>query len=501
VRRLIVADSIRTPAGSFGNALLIEDGRVIEAGDASRLGGDATIEHRFQGGVLVPGFRDAHIHPLAYASAGISLEDATSIEQLRSIIGEVPSDGTIIGTGLDETRLDEGRLPTRHDLDVFDRPVLLHRVCGHIAVANTAALSMAGIGPDAADPPGGAFDRDQDGTPNGIVKETAIAAVVSRLPILPTTSEELLAALHRLARFGITTIGAVVMSSWSEHVESLVEVADDLPLRVHVLVESPSPRDISTASRMLDRPLLTFAGVKEFADGSLGGRTAALRRPYTDDAPNSGMLRLDTVETTPRARAALDHDGIVAVHAIGDLAVARVLDLFEGLIADGASPRSLRIEHASVTTDEDLRRMADLGVTACIQPSFLPSDAHWLPARLGTERASQSYRFASMRSFDIPLCGGSDAPVESPDPLLGIAAARDRAGFHPEEALAAEQALALFTTDGAALLGETTPLAPGSPADFVILNRDPVHSSAQELRGTRVLATWVGGREVHSAHS
>lgn len=498
MRRLVVADSIRTPSGSPGNALLIGDGQVIAAGDATEL--DAPLVDRYPGGVLVPGFRDAHIHPLAYATAGMVLEGVTDFADLRDRIRETFPDRVVVGMRLDETRLKEGHLPTRYDLDAFEHPVLLYRVCGHIAVANTAALTIAGVGPDVTDPPGGIFDRDADGVPNGILRETAITFVASRLPIRPPRPADVIGTLAELTRLGITAIGGVFMSSWSEHPEVLTEMADDLPLRIHAIVETSSPTDLAVIARKLDHRRLTFAGVKEFADGSLGGRTAALRRPYDDEPSTSGMLRL-TRDAVPRARVALEHDGIVAVHAIGDLAVARVLDLFETLIAEGADPHRLRVEHASMTSDEDIRRMADLGVTACIQPSFVPSDAPWLPRRIGAERAAGTYRFASMQAAGIPLCGGSDAPVESPDPLLGIAAARDRGGFTPDEALTAEQALALFTTSGALLLGEPPPLSPGSPADFVVLDRDPLLSSPMEIREAHVLATWVDGQEVSGFHS
>jgi predicted amidohydrolase YtcJ len=145
--------------------------------------------------------------------------------------------------------------------------------------------------------------------------------------------------------------------------------------------------------------------------------------------------------------------------------------------------------------------MADLGITACVQPAFVPSDAAWLPTRVGEARAALTYRFATLLAAGIPTCGGSDAPVEPPDPRAGMAAARDRAGFHLEESLTAEQALALFTTSAARSLGEPAPLAPGSPADFVVLDRDPVLVSAEELRRTRVLETWVAGQPAFQSSS
>lgn len=489
MRQLIVADSIRTPVGP-ATGLLIEGGRVIEVGDADGLRSNAE-EVRFPGAVVVPGFRDAHIHPLAMAAPGLNIAEATSIDWIRERIVDTP--GIVIGTGLDERNLAEQRLPTRSDLDDVDRPVLIYRVCGHVAVANTAALRAAGLDTAASDPPGGAFDRDAHGTPNGILRETAATLIAGHLDTPAATPEDLLDTLRSLVRLGITSIGAVVTSAWSERMDPLIELADDLPLRVHAIVEAPT--------RTLDHPLLTFGGVKVFADGSLGGRTAALREPYSDDGSTIGVLRLDRDSAITRARVALDGGGVVAVHAIGDRAIDATLETFEALIEEGAPADHLRVEHASITHDEQVRRMADLGVTACVQPAFVPSDAQWLPSRIGTARAAHTYRFATLLAAGIPTCGSSDAPVESPDPFAAMAAARNRSSFHPEESLSAAQAFALFTANGARSLGEAIPLTPGAPADFAVLDRDPLLVSPAELRSTRVIETWVGGRPIFQSSS
>jgi len=491
LKRLIVADSIRTPTGSSATGLLIDGGHVIEVGDARSLRSEDTLEVHYPAAVVIPGLRDAHLHPLGLASPGLDLGDIADITELRALIAQ--TEGTIIGSGLDEHTLSDGRLPTRHDLDDIDRPVLLYRVCGHIAIANTAALEAAGLDPATPDPVGGAIDRDHGGAPTGILRETAISLVASRLETAPVEPGRLLAVLQHLSTLGITSIGAVVTSSWSERTQPLIDLAGDLPLRVHAIVEALDQPTI----RALDHSLLMFGGVKAFADGSFGGRTAALREPYNDDPTTTGVLRLNRTDVISRARIALDAGGMVAVHAIGDLAIDEVLDCFETLIVDGAPPRRLRVEHASITDDEQLGRMADLGVTTCVQPAFLPSDAPWLSRRLGPVRAAHSYRFAAMHRAGIPTCGGSDAPVESPDPFAGMAAARDREGFHPEESLSAEQAFALFTTSASESLGEPVPLSPGAPADFAVVDRDPVLASPDSLRRTRVVATWVAGNEIY----
>jgi len=510
--RLFVADLVRTARGVSGDAVLVHEGKVVELGQADRLRSRDIPEEHFSGGALLPGLHDAHIHPVGYASAkgGLLLDGVPDISTLLSVLADADAhlDGgwALIGNRLDEERFSDRRLPTRHDLDtvIAERPVFLARVCGHIAVVNTAALEAAGIGPDASNPVGGSFDRDTDGNPNGVLREAAIGLVASVLKMPPVDTSALLETMRHLARLGLTSLGGIVDVSggvWTSgnELEILADIASDLPLRVCAFVIAPTSKDLETAARQIDRTSsrLRFGGAKEFADGSLGGHTAALQAPYADRPKDSGtLLMLNRSETLERAHAALALDGSVAIHAIGDRATSHVLDVFESLIDQGADPSRLRMEHASMLQGNDLRRMAETGVGACIQPAFVPSDGPWLEQRLGTRRAACTYRFATMARDGIHLAGGSDAPVESPSPFAGMAAARDRAGFWPEESLTANQALALFTDDAARLLGEPEPLSPGSPADFIIVDRDPVTASPTELRQARVLSTWVEGRKV-----
>ena len=241
---------------------------------------------------------------------------------------------------------------------------------------------------------------------------------------------------------------------------------------------------------------LRFLGLKGFADGGLGGHTAALRDPYSDAPQERGTLRLDIPHMTELARTSLALGGMVALHAIGDLACEQVLDVFEALIAEGADPSDLRMEHASVLTPGDIERFADLGVIASVQPAFLPSETTWLEKRVGPKRLPMTYPWASMMEAGITLAGGSDCPVEEPSPFNGLAAARDRAGIVPAQGLTPEAALALFT-DGAALaLREPQPLAVGTAATFMITNVDPIAGSPDQVRKTNVDSVWIDGEPV-----
>jgi predicted amidohydrolase YtcJ len=404
---------------------------------------------------------------------------------------------------MDDETLAEHRLPTRTDLDraVSDRPVLVHRYCGHVAVANTAALAAAGISAATADPPGGVIDRTAEGTPTGVLRETAIEVVSRALAGTSAVSpNDLVSTLTALASLGITSIGAMLRigdgpwSSLGNEVELLASVAEHLPLRVHGFVIANSIAELDEGRALLTgrSPRLRWAGLKRFADGSLGGHTAAMIDPFHDAPRERGTMRLSE---TDRALAAhcLELGGTVAIHAIGDLACRRVIDLFESL---GTPPHAGRIEHASVIEPADVHRMAELGVIGCVQPAFLGSESEWLAHRLGSARMSKAYPFASMVREGVTLAAGSDSPVEPPDPWAGMALARDRNGIVEEEALDPGAALDLFTTGAAAALHEARPLATGSPADMIVVDRDPIGSTPDELRTTRVHHVFVGGEEI-----
>jgi predicted amidohydrolase YtcJ len=509
---LLIGDGVRDPGGIHGDAVWTEDGRIVAIGRANDLRRPGLPECRLPG-VIVPGLRDAHFHPVGYAATlqRPSLKEATDLagvaEVLREAAAAHPPGTAVTALRLDDESLAEGRLPDRHFLDdaVPDHPVLLVRYCGHIAVANTRALDIAGIGPDTADPIGGTFDRDAGG-PNGILRETAIPLVSRPLSALAPAigTGQVIAAVTRLAAAGLTGLGAIVSLDeglWGgggNELETLLEAAPDIPLTLRVLVIAHTPEELRDAAIRLDAagPRISFLGLKAFSDGSLGGHTAALFAPYADRPETSGTDRLDPEWMHEMSRTALDLGGRVAVHAIGDAANSRVLDGFERLLDDGADPGLLRIEHASVLADGDIDRLGRLGITACVQPAFLASETLWLQTRLGADRLERTYPFRSLSDAGVPLAGGSDCPVEPPHPLPGIAAARDRCGIVPAQALTAEEALALFTTGAAAAIGEDARLAADLPATLTVLDRDPVAADPRSLRECRVVATVVEGDEV-----
>lgn len=405
-------------------------------------------------------YHDHHIHPIGYATLvnGLELMDSVDLADLTARVARFADtvEGAVIGQRLNDEGLAEGRLPTRDDLDdvIGDRPTLLYRYCGHIAVANSAALSLAGVGSDTPDPEGGSFDRDPTGEPNGVLRETAIQSVSSALaPLVNGPSDAaILRAFGDLAAMGLGSITGIVSAGeplWcgvTDELDVLCRLAPDLPIDVDVLVIAPDPQLLAEAAEKIRRSQgrVRFLGWKEFADGSFGGHTAALHDPFIDRPDTRGTERLDREHATMMARAAMMLGGTVAVHAIGDRANDAVLDLFEDLVDMGADPTRLRVEHASLLTAAAVERMARLGVTASVQPAFLASEGDWLVKRIGDERMRRVYPFRSLIQAGIQVIGGSDSPVELPDPTIGINAAIGRPGFDPSEGLTPDEAAALF---------------------------------------------------------
>jgi predicted amidohydrolase YtcJ len=405
-------------------------------------------------------YHDHHLHPFGYSALvnGLELMDAPDLDTMLQMVarhGE-GTEGPIIGQRLNDEGLRELRLPTAEDIDdvISGRTVLLYRYCGHIAVANQEALDLADIDADTPDPPGGSFDRDATGRPNGILRETAVAPVAKALqPHVTGPSDlEIISALAGLRRMGIGSITGMVSVSgavWcavDDEVSTLIRLAPDLPIDIDTLLIANSPEDLVAARRRLDEAKgpVRFAGYKDFIDGSLGGHTAAMYEPFTDRPDTRGTERFDHQRTVEMGRTSLELGGSVAIHAIGDRANDLALDVHEELLREGADPARLRVEHASILADTTIERMARLGVTASIQPAFLASEESWLEKRLGPERMSRAYAFKSLMQAGVPLLGGSDSPVELPDPETGIDAAVSRHGINPQEALTREQAEALF---------------------------------------------------------
>lgn len=396
-------------------------------------------------------YHDHHFHPFGYALLvnGLDLFDspdlATALERVaRYAEGR---EGPVIVERLNDESLADRRLPTRDDIDdaIVDRPVLIYRYCGHVAMANTAALTMAGIDAETSDPKGGSIDRDRSGRPTGVLRETAIALVDEVLaPLEPQPSDDqILDAWQRLLEMGLGSVTGIVAAShpqWcgiGDELETVCRLAETMPIDMLLYVTADDHETLTEAAGRIDRAggRIRFGGWKDWSDGSFGGHTAAMHEPYTDNPSERGLVRLDPAHAIEMGETALGLGGGVALHAIGDRANDLVLDIHEELIRRRADPSKLRVEHASILTAPAVERAGRLGITASVQPAFLASEEEWLINRLGEERMAMVYPFRSLSEAGCVVIGGSDAPVEGPDPEVGISAAVDRFGINRSEAV------------------------------------------------------------------
>lgn len=517
------------PGATNATALASHDGRILAVGDVDacrralvQAGAADFTEIDLRGRCLAPGFIDTHLHPIGvlYFDLHADLGEVRSIAELqdalRAAAARRPHDPSLIGLRLQDENLAELRMPTRHELDAVcaDRPLVVMEHDGHSAAGNTLALRMAGLDQLAEDPPHGRLGRDEHGLPSGAVFEKASQTLLGAVPStsLEQLRETAVESFARLASHGITSAGVILQTDAEGPAGSggsLESIAfqlllEKVPFSTYAILIGGSV-DAAVAARdgALHDPAAgrRVGGFKIFADGTFGSCTACMRAPFSDRPGERGMMTLDEDEILARMRAAHAAGLQICVHAIGDAAIERCVELYERLLAE--APRAdhrHRIEHASLVDPDLVARIARLGIAVSTQPLFIHSEKTWLERRLGTERSRHAYPLRSFLDAGVLVGGASDAPVESTDVLHAIACCVTREGFFPEQALSAEEALALFTRDAARLQfeeHEKGTLAPGKRADLVVLSGNPLTVAPDAIGALQVLQTVVGGRVVH----
>jgi predicted amidohydrolase YtcJ len=522
---ILTGERLLTDEPQRVSALAIRDGLVVAAGtDATilTLRGPKTEIVDLHGAFAMPGFNDAHVH---LASAGrekltVDLVGVNSLAEMQQRIAAAaktaPPGAWLRGRGWDHTLWATKQLPARQDLDAVtgDHPAVFTRVDGHIAVANTKALQLAGIFGSVPDPSGGKIDRNLSGMPTGIVRETAMDMVYAKVP--PPSHYErrraLELAIQDAIEHGITSLQDY--STWDDFlVYEEMESKQQLPVRISEWLTFLDPLPVlerERAHHLASDPMLHTGMLKGFMDGSLGSRTAALNAPYSDDPGNSGIPQFDQVTlnrmTVERARAGFQ----IGFHAIGDRAASMALDAFA--TAETAVPKSVeyrfRIEHDQVIDPKDFARFKQLRIIASMQPNHLLTDMYWAEHRIGPERARYSYTWKTFLDQGAVVPFGTDYPVEPVTPFRGLYAAVTRKSedgtkiYHPEEALTIGQALYAYTQASAfAEFDEKKKgkLIPGYYADLVVLDRDLKKIPPHDILATVILRTVVGGKTVYLA--
>lgn len=507
-------------------ALAAAGGRIVFVGSSDDAGawiGPDTEVLDLEGSLAVPGFIEGHGHfwGVGEAQLQLALEEARTwgeiVDQVADAVAEAEPGSWILGRGWHQSKWSETPvpgvqgLPTHHGLSAVspDNPVLLGHASGHMAFANARAMELAGIDAATADPEGGEIVRDADGQPTGALRETAenLVAGLRSETLEPSYARRVvrLAGEECLAK-GITSFQDAGSSFGL--IDLYREMADDgaLPLRLWVMVsESNETMAESLGSyRMIDRGdgFLTVRGIKRLIDGALGSHGAWLLDPYEDMPQSTGLntTSLEVMEET--ARLARKHDFQLCVHAIGDRANRETLDLFERTLT-GDRTRRWRVEHAQHLHPDDVPRFAELGVIASMQAVHCTSDGPWVPDRLGERRSAEgAYVWRDLIESGAVVTNGTDAPVEDVDPIMSFHASVSRRMtngevFFGDQRMTREEALRSYTINAAYAAFEEESkgsLEVGKLADMTVLSRDIMTVPEDEIPGTRVVYTILGGR-------
>ncbi|MBE0643640.1 MAG: amidohydrolase [Bacteroidetes bacterium] len=532
------------------DAFAVRDGRIVATGsnedilsawEAARVI-DLEQQHVF------PGFIDAHAHLFGLGEEDVilGLLGTTSpigiAEMVRDRASSLAAGTWIRGRGWDQNDWGTKEFPGKELLDATapTHPVFLSRIDGHAAWVNSRALELSGITRATPDPEGGRIVRGADGEATGILLDQAIELVRANIPqpAIDEMAEAYATAIQRCLAVGMTGMHDMGLTATGIEAMRLLIARNEFPFHVVGYIDDTNPATWETllkgGRQTIGNQQLVLAGLKLYADGALGSRGAWLLEDYTDDAGNRGIpIQSEEVirrESERALRAGLQ----VCVHAIGDAAVRRVLDAYEQALK--AVPRSeypLRIEHAQVIDIADIPRFARLGVIPSMQPTHCTSDMTWAEARLGARRVQEAYAWAALINSGAWIPGGSDFPVERPDPIAGIYAASFRKdaegrpaspediksffqtdpsvpflparwtnGWFGEQCMSRENAIRAFTIWAARAAGlekDRGSIEKGKWADCVILSEDLATVPRSRFLNTRVLATWVAGEQVFTA--
>ncbi len=508
-------------------AVAVLDGRIIAVGGSNEiqaLAGPQTRIIDLRGRRVVPGFNDSHVHFLdgGQGLAGVQLRNARTEAEFSRLIGEfaakLQKGRWVLNGNWDHENWTPARLPTRQLIDALtpENPVFINRLDGHMALANSLAMKLAGITRSTQDPPGGAIVRDQSGEPTGVLKDAAMGLVYKVIP--PPADDEMAEAIRAAMRYagenGVTSVQDMSASP------SLLPVYQKLLREGELTVRISGHQPLSQWERLaavgvrvgFGNEKLKIGGLKGFADGSLGSTTALFFEPYIDDPKTSG---LPSDEMFPESRmldniAGADKAGLqIAVHAIGDKANRIILDQFaEAARLNGDRDRRFRIEHAQHLRMEEIRRFASQGVIASMQPYHAIDDGRWAENRIGPERARGTYAFRSLIDAGVVLAFGSDWYVAPMEPLMGIYAAVTRRtldgkhpeGWVPEQKITVAEAVRAFTLGSAyASFDEKIKgsIEKGKLADMVVLSEDIFSIDPTAIDKVKVVLTIFDGKVVY----
>ena len=518
--------------GEKFQSLGVKDGKITFLGtdeEAKNVSSKELID--LKGKMMIPGMADAHLHLYAYCQ-NLTFVDLSKVHNINEMINlmkekvkNVKKGDWVKGVNFDQSKWKENRFPTLEEMDSIskDNPIIIKRCCLHAVVANSKALKMAGIGKNYQAGSGGIVELDKDGMPNGILREQSTKVFDDILPDplkdIEVQKKIMQDVLNDMSSKGITTIHTYAAKIWQYNEDISIyknfEKEEKLPLRVTVCIDELFEPEILTKEK-LNNPYrkVQLGAYKIFSDGSMGSRSAALKKPYSDDPQNSGFMLFTQEELNNKILTGYEHGLQPAIHAIGDRALDMTLAAIEytlkttkekGMTDEEQKNRlPFRIIHVQMIDDDLLKRMKKLPLVLDIQPIFLCTDLHWIEDRIGKERLKGSFALKTMEKAGLIQTGGSDCPVETYEPLKGIYAAVTRQdmegypteGFLPEERLSVYEALCMYTKNVPYATGQESVLGTleiGKFADLTVLEKNLFKIDKKEIKDVKVEQTYVAG--------
>ncbi|HEX3721715.1 MAG TPA: amidohydrolase [Nitrolancea sp.] len=508
------------------SAVAVSEGRIVAVGSEDEVrawAGPSTEVIDLKGRTIAPGFNDAHCHPM-YVGFGLQQVNASTppnvtisdiVTRIADRVRETPSGTWVMARGYDQARLAENRHPSRHDFDPVspNNPVVVVRACGHIAVANSRALALAGITRDTPNPDGGTIDRDEHGEPTGVLREAALTMARSVVadPSPEQIHDALLLAGKQYRSMGVTSVAEAGIRTPAEFqaYQGLAE-AGKLPLRTYLMMmidETLEPLSQLGIRTGFGDPWLRIGPAKIFLDGSIGGRTARMSQPYEDEDDNLGLWMQDPQLMKSKLKAAHKAGFQCCAHAIGDAAIELLIRSFEEAMQEAPRPDPRhRIEHSSILRPDLIDRIQKIGAIPIPGTSFLYAFKNAYVQNLGMDRIRYAYAMRTFFERGIIAPASTDAPVVSTSAMIGIqtmVTRRSEEGdeIWPEERISLEQAVRAYTYNGAYASFEEKikgTIEPGKLADLVVLETDLRDVRPEELGSVNVDLTIIEGNIVYN---
>lgn len=488
-----------------------------------------------KGKTVVPGFNDSHMHLLAYALSQekVNLNNCKGvghlIETVKNFIekNDIAEGSWVQGRGWNETFFEQKCLPSRHDLDKISSqyPIILTRACGHLGITNTQALKIAGIYQDPPKLKSGSIDRDEKGIATGVLREDEALDIVYKL--IPKITKQkvkelLLKGQKECLKFGLTSLQSDDFCSVNGDFKEILEAYFELDCQKKLLVRTNEQMRLDTLADLksfLETGYKTGDGseffkigpLKLIADGSLGAKTAALCQDYEDDKDNKGILIYPQEKLYNLVKMAYNNNLQVAIHAIGDRAINQVIEVYQKVLKGYPKKDArFRIIHCQITTEDLIDKFRKYNIIADIQPTFVSTDLSIVESRIGKKRAKWTYNWKTLLDKGINIGAGSDCPVESFNPLLGIYSAVTRKdlqgypeeGWLPEQKISIAQALYLFTMGSAYSSFEEElkgSISTGKLADMAVLSEDIFSIPADDIKDLKIEKTIVGGKNLYES--